>query len=338
MRAIRGVRSALAVFGLIAVPALAQQGGAEMEALIKAARAEGEVVFYTGATENIAKRTSDAFTAKYGVKASFIRTAGVQTIRRFSTEAEAGSFAADFFLVASGLNEFSPDALKKGWIEPIAQAGIAVVRSGEFPARFIKGASAIIQVAPWGIAYNKDKLKGADIPRDWPDLLHPRFKGQILVAEPRASDAYSDIWSLLLDRLGESYLSRLREQGMRYYANAVPTVIALAAGEGLVAIPSVGGLVQGLVDKGAPIATAQPTMTTGVEMQITLGHRARAKHPNAARLWANFVMSPEGNRIFNADPGSLSVYDTSGLPAQYESPKPGAVVRVETFVKLLGGQ
>lgn len=43
-------------------------------------------------------------------------------------------------------------------------------------------------------------------------------------------------------------------------------------------------------------------------------------------------------QIFNADPGSLSVYDTSGLPAQYESPKPGAVARVETFVKLLGGQ
>src|SRR6185369_3187211 len=38
---------------------------ANLDALIKSARAEGEVLFYSTATENVAKRVSDAFTAKY---------------------------------------------------------------------------------------------------------------------------------------------------------------------------------------------------------------------------------------------------------------------------------
>ena len=67
-----------------------------------------------------------------------------------------------------------------------------------------------------------------------------------------------------------------------------------------------------------------------------LTHRAKAKHPNAARLFAHYVMSPDGNKIFNADPGSLSVYDTSGLPRQYESPKPNAIARRARFATLLG--
>jgi hypothetical protein len=49
-------------------------------------------------------------------------------------------------------------------------------------------------------------------------------------------------------------------------------------------------------------------------------------------------MSAKGKRIFNADQGRPSVHDAGGLPAQYESPEPGAVARVETFVKPLGGQ
>src|SRR5690349_9348232 len=41
--------------------------------LIKGAKAEGDVTFYTAATENVGRRVADAFTAKYGIKAAFVR-------------------------------------------------------------------------------------------------------------------------------------------------------------------------------------------------------------------------------------------------------------------------
>lgn len=339
MRKIRNMRIAAfpLVMVLICTNAMAQVGAqADLEALIKVARADGEVLFYTGATENIAKRTSEAFTAKYGVRANFNRTAGVVTIQRFANEAESGAFAADFFFTSTGAQEFSVEALKKGWVESVASAGIPVVASGEFPTRFLRGSIAIVQIAPWLISYNTDKLKGAEIPRDWVDLLHPRFKGQILLPEPKSSDAYSDFWGLLLDRMGESFLIKLREQNPRFYSSGVPSTNGLAAGEGSVAVPAVGGQVSAVKAKGAPIDITQPPLTTGVEMTMTLTHRAKARRPNAARLFAHFVMSPEGNKIFNADPGSLSVYDVSGLPKSYESPKPGATARRALLSSLLG--
>jgi iron(III) transport system substrate-binding protein len=113
-------------------------------------------------------------------------------------------------------------------------------------------------------------------------------------------------------------------------------VQALGAGEGVVALPAVTASVGEIKSKGAPLGTVTPDFTTGVEMQIVLSSRTKTKHPAAARLFANYLMSPEGNKVFNDDPGGVTMYDTSGLPRQYESPKPNALARRELVIKLLG--
>ena len=74
----------------------------------------------------------------------------------------------------------------------------------------------------------------------------------------------------------------------------------------------------------------------GIEMQVILTSRAKAKHPNAARLFANYILSPEGNKVFNDDPGGVTVYDTAGLPKGYQPPKAGVFSRREEIAKLFG--
>jgi iron(III) transport system substrate-binding protein len=308
----------------------------ELDALIKGARAEGEVVFYSSATENVAKRVGDAFTAKYGVKVGFTRFPGAQAVLRYSSEAEANTFNADLMFIAGSAILFGQDAIKKGWMDSIPSANLPVVRSGEFPARFVTGPTAIIQIAPWYIAYNSDKLKGADIPKDWPDLLKPQYRGQILLPDPRSSDSYLDMWALLIDKYGESFFSQLRAQNPRWYPSGVPAVQALGAGEGAIEFPAVPAQIQATQAKGAPLGMVNVDHTVGVEMQVLLTARGKAKHPNAARLLANYAMSPEGNKVFNDDPGSSTVYDSSKLPKQYESPKTGTVNRKAEIVKVLG--
>ena len=326
--------TAFAIPGLALAQANVQ---ADLDALIKAAKAEGEVNFYSGVTENVAKRTGDAFLAKYGVKYSFIRLAGVQTERRFGAEAEAGTFAVDFYMVATAV-PFAEDAIKKGWVEPIAQAGIPAIRSGEFPARFVTGSTAIVQVAPWGISYNTEKVKGADIPKDWPDLLNPKFKGQILIPDPRSSNSYSDQWGVILDKYGEEFLVKLRESNLRQYPSGVPSTNALGAGEGAVQAPAVAAQISATSSKGAPLGLVIPAYATGVEMQIVLTNRSKAKHAAAARLFAHYIMTAEGNKVFNSEPGSISVFDTATLPKQYVSPKRDALALRDLITKLLGFQ
>lgn len=317
------------------VPAATIQ--AELEALIKAAKADGELTFYSTATENVAKRAGDAFTAKYGIKTAFVRMGGTQMRQRYSSEAEAGNVVADLMLNAGGNTvAYAEEHIRKGVAESISQAGLPVVRSGEFPARFIVGPTAIIQIAPWLIGYNSDKVKGEDIPKDWNGLLNPKFKGQILIPAPASSDSYIDLWVALLDKYGEGFFTQLRAQQPRQYPSGVPAVQALGAGEGAMAVPAVPALITGIAAKGAPLAMAPMDFTTGVEMQVMLSSRTKAKHGAAARLFANYLMTPEGNKVFNDDPGGVTMYDTSKLPKQYESPKPNALARRDLVTKLLG--
>jgi hypothetical protein len=51
---------------------------------------------------------------------------------------------------------------------------------------------------------------------------------------------------------------------------------------------------------------------------------------------ANYAMAQEGNKVFNDDPGSVTIYDVRGLPADYQAPKAGAVARKDLIVRLFG--
>jgi iron(III) transport system substrate-binding protein len=311
---------------------------AEVDALIKAAKAEGEIVIYGSSTDNVLKRVGDAFTAAYGIKHSFIRLSSTPLMQRYSAEASAGNIAADLLMAAGGVQAFAADGIKKGWLEPVVNAGIPVMKSGQYPAAFNRNDTAIVSILLWAISYNTDKVKGADIPRDWPDLLNPKWKGQILLPEPRSTDAVLDVMTLVYDKYGEDFFTKLRAQSPRWYASQVPMLQALGAGEGSIGLPTNETAAQLLVSKGSPIGTIAPPVTTGVEMQISLTARGKAKHPNAARLYANFVLSPEGNKIYNADPGSYSVYDSANIPKGYESPKPGVSARAALVNRILGVQ
>ncbi len=322
-----------AMFSMMAGNVVAQ---ADLDALIKAARAEGDVTIYSSATENVVKRTGDAFTAKYGVKYNFVRMSGTLNLQRYSTEAEAGTFAADFLFNAGAAVPFARESIKKGWVEPVSGAGIPALTSGQFPARFVTGPTALVQIAPWSIMYNTNLVRAADLPKDWTALIDPRFKGKVLIPDPRSTDAHLDLWSLILDKYGEGFFTKLRDMQPRQYGNAVQAANGIAAGEGILHTPAVGQTMQSLKDKGAPVDIITPDHTVGVEMQVILTHRAKARHPNAARLFVNYVMTPEGNKVFNSDPGSVSVYDTVALPKQYEPTKPDTPLRKELITKLLG--
>lgn len=338
-RALLALACGVAVMSGGVPSALAQNAArdaAELDALIKAAKAEGELTFYCAQVEIVAKRLAEAFSAKYGIKTQYIRLPSAQLMQRYAAEAESGNIAADVVFNAGGAVEFAEEGIRKGWVESISSAGLPVLKSGQFPATLNKGPTAVVEIGPGHFIYNTDRVKGSDIPKDWPDLLHPRFKGQILVADPKASAATLDQWVQVLNKYGEGYLRQLNAQIGRRFSSAVPAIQSLAAGEGMLMIPPGRPAYEGLAAKGAPVAGVIPETVTGVEMQVMLTARAKAKHPNAGRLLANYVMSPEGNKVFNDNPGGFTVYSLTSLPKGYEAPKPGGMAFMSQISNLLG--
>ena len=309
---------------------------AALEELIAAAQEEGSLTFYSAATENIAQRMVDAFQEKYGITAEFVRLSSNQLYQRYAAEADAGNIPADLVFAAGSLPAFAEDQIAKGNMYAIEDAELPVLASGEYPPEFLRGPAALVQIAPWQFGYNTDLVTGDLIPKTWEDLLKPEFKDQILIANAAASDAYFDVWAVVLENYGPEYFEQLKAQNFRITESGVPAVEALGAGEGMIAVPVVPS--QGLanVDQGAPVAISSPSDTSGVEMGVVLTAPDKARHPNAARLMAHFAMSQEGNLVFNDDPGNVGIYDLSGLPPDYVEPAPENLARKDEILQLLG--
>lgn len=307
-----------------------------LEALIAAAQAEGEVNWYTGATENVAQQVAEAFTAEYGIPVRILRLSSNAIMQRFSTEAEAGAIVADLIIAGGSAQEFAARGIERGWVQPIADAGLPVIEDGTFPAEFNRGTTALAQFQPWVIVYNTNLMSEAEAPTEWSQLFEERFRGQILLPNPGVSDAYTQFWYLLRSTYGDDFLTRLSAMEPRRYDAGVQALQSLGAGEGLVLIPLTGPAVAGLQANGAPVAAVTPALTTGVELQLILTAADVSPNPNAGRLLANFLLSQPGNALLNTETGAISIYDSSSFPAGYVPPDPAAGAFKDEIAAQLG--
>src|SRR5438046_10476085 len=90
----KSILSALALAGLIAMPAVAQDFGPPE--LIAAAKKEGRLVYYTANFAEVEQDVIKAFNKRFPeIKVEMVRAPGGQLITRVRTEAAAGKLIAD---------------------------------------------------------------------------------------------------------------------------------------------------------------------------------------------------------------------------------------------------
>jgi len=299
-------------------PTLLRPGPA-LTALAARARAEGTLNFYTVPPDASVRRVVDAFTKRWGVRATWTRFGTAALQDRFGAEVSAGNPRADLILISN--SPWFGDAVQKGWIIGPGAAGVPGWPVNKVPAlyprKFLTNSrSAVVQLQPSGIMYNKSQVSDAEAPKTWQDLLDPKWRGRIILTDPTSSPAFVDLWWAVSRRNGgTSYLERLRAQARRLYPGVAPLTQALASGEAAIAVPGVPSILQPLVDRGAPLAMNMPGVTTGPEAVIRITKDAR--NPNAARLFAYWLLTPGGQAALNADPGSVSPWDAKKAPAGY---------------------
>jgi len=270
--------------------------GAALAALAQAAVKEGAVVWYTPYPKGEADALINAFKARYPqIKVEYLRLASGALTQRFATERESGAPTADLYNVTDPV--FQADSLKKGWVIALDKAGIPDF-PGVYPARYInrEGGSAITTITASVISYNSDLVAPKDVPKTWEDVLDPKWRGKIIVPDPRSTASYIGTWTALLTRLPKDYITRLMQQKPRFVeGGAVPATQLLAAGEGAIVIPGLGSATTDMAKAGAPVKFVVPEISAGP--QSMLGLNSRARNPNAARLFAHFMLSKEGSLL-----------------------------------------
>lgn len=304
-----------------------------LEDLIAAAQEEGSLVWYSVPAEAIAQEVSDAFEAEFGISVEFQRLASSDLSTRYSAEAETGNPVADAIVVSN--TPFVAQAGENGWVTPLADSDIPGF-PGDYPSEFILDdrGTAIVSIEPTVISYNTDQVSEDELPETWADLADPKWEGRLLLVDPAGSPAYIDFWTVVLEGEGEEVLEGIARNAVRTYPSGVPLHEALGAGEGAIGVPGVGSIVLGAADRGAPLDYVTPDLTTGPEIVVLLSEGAA--NPNAAKLFAWYLMFGDGQQIINALDSTASPATGEGLPASYTRTPAGAQANRDRIYELLG--
>lgn len=285
-----------------------------LEDLIAAAQDEGELTFYLTPPESTGQELADAFAEKYDIEANFVRLTGSELATRFSSEAAAGAPVAD--VVMPSYDSFIDKGIADGTLVALDKAGIPDFDSFPADAKIDGGKTAVVQYAPSALSWNTEKLGTLPTPESFADLADPEYAGKVLLTDPSSSQAYLQFWTLIIDKYGIDTVKAIADNQVRLYNSVVPMTESLVAGEGAVTGPNVGAVVTAAKGNGAPVDFTIPEVTTGPEIVLSIA--AKSAHPNAARLFAHFVLSEDGAEIINGDPGVFSAYQTDELPSGYE--------------------
>jgi iron(III) transport system substrate-binding protein len=295
------LRAAAFAVLLVAAPgALAQDRGAPNreiyqyrgadrdQKLVAAAKREGALTLYSTMTPEDANPLLAAFEAKYGVKVTMWRGINQKLVQRAVAEARAGRPAADAF---EGSGHGMEILRREGLIERFWSPAFADIPPEAFPRH---GDYAPDNLLFFVMGYNTRLVKPQDVPRSYDDLLQPRWAGNLGI---EASDVvwFAAVAKAMGEAKGLAYFERLA--AMRPQVRNGHTLITelVAAGEIPVALTLYNQAVDKLKDKGAPIDWKPLPPAFGRADGIALARQAR--HPHAALLFADYLLSPEGQRF-----------------------------------------
>jgi iron(III) transport system substrate-binding protein len=273
-----------------------------LEALVAAAKKEGQLVLYSSESDKQVADTSKAFEAKYGIKVQATRLVAGAVTSRYAGERAGNTVVADAIVVAN--EPFIAD--NPSWWIPLNEA--AIPGFDKYPAAAKGNLFVTLNYNVIGIAWNTDLVKPADEPKSYLDLVNnPAFaaKGSIVYADPRATPSAMNLFKILVEKHGEDFFKKLMERGVAIAASSSPGVQQIAAGANKVMIGNFANNAQSVIAAGGPVkyrAVADPA--TGVDNLLALS--SGAKHPNAAKLYAAFRISEEGQKVMCLAKGSTS--------------------------------
>jgi iron(III) transport system substrate-binding protein len=193
-------------------------------------------------------------------------------------------------------NELFHTAAEQELLEPVHPSwAAAVADQSDAQGRYYG-----IYLTPEVIAYNSDAVDSASVPRDWDDVLDPRWKDQVVIRDPLASGTMRTIFGMVIQRsiretgdttAGWAWLRRLDAQTRDYVLNPTLLYQKLSRQEGLITLWDLPDIEVLRSKTGYPIAYTIPTSGTPMVVDGVAVVKGAA-HPELARDFVEFVGGP----------------------------------------------
>lgn len=278
------------LLALFTVAAFAQPAGEEAGRIARA-KQEGSVVLYTSLAPTESRPLSEAFEKKYGIKVELWRALSDKVVQRVVAEAQARRYSVDV------VETNGPE------MEMLAREHLLAESHSPYAADL--PAAAIPPHRRWMpdrmnyfvVGYNTQKVKRSEIPATYEGFLDPRWKGRIGI-EATDVEWMATLVKIWGDEKGLDYFRKLAAMRPDMRKGHILLAELVAAGEVPVGLTMYNSNIESLKRKGAPIdfVAVQPVAAR----PQGIGVAKNAPHPDAAILFADFVLSPQGQRLFES--------------------------------------
>ena len=267
------------------------QSSAPDRADADAARREGTVSWYTSTPVAQAQALANRFEQQTGIKVQLLRTGGQAVLRRLQQEMSAGRPGADVMTMsdAGAANALT----KQDVLVPFRPEGFDKVLAGakEPQGRWIAQRLSLV-----GMPIRTDKVAEADRPKTWSDLKNPKYKGLMVMPDPNFTAIQLVVVGMLSQKLGWDFYKALRATDTMIVQGHQQVFSTLQQGERL--IGAEGADPRSFYDgKEVPNHTMiYPTEGLFIVSSPTAVIKG-ARNPNAGKLFAQFMITPEAQKI-----------------------------------------
>ena len=288
-----------------------------MAELIAAAQAEGELVVYGSCEEEYLAAACANFEKLYGIKTQYQRlsTGEVQA----KIEEENGNPSADVWF--GGTTDPYNVVAAEGLLEAYEAQNASHLISDMY--RNADGYWYGIYKGILGFMVNSDELARLNLeaPQDWQDLLKPEYKDLIWLSNYNTAGTAKLVINTMIQKYGHDegiqYLVDLDKNIQVYTKSGSGPSKNVGTGECVIGIGFLHDGITQIVDNGyTNIELIIPSTGTSFEIGATAIFKG-AKHPNAAKLWIEYALSPDCVNLAK-DNGSYQflVIDNAEQPTQ----------------------
>jgi iron(III) transport system substrate-binding protein len=302
----RETLAALAALAALLGPAAAQDA-----VDVAKAKTEGKVVWYTSTPIEQGQKIVDLFQKETGIKVEMFRSGGSAILRRFQQEADAGRIAADVLTTSDPAA--SAALARKGAFVPFKPKNFDRVPDA---AKDSNGHYVAQRLNMMTIYLRTDKVPPADEPKTWDDLANPKYKGKMVMTDPSFTALQVSVVGMMSKTRGWGFYEKLRQNDVMIVQGNQQSSDMVKRGERFIAVGALDSYAAEERRAGHPIKTLYPSDGVFVIPSPTAVVKGGA-NPNAAKLFAEFMLSDAAQKIFPADGGFAA---RSDIPAPEGSP------------------
>ena len=271
--------------------ALAGCGGGDKKAEKKAGGTKGEIMVYTSIYPDIIDNMCKPNVAKAfpEMKVNWFQGGTEKVVTKITGEIKAKKIGADVLMVAD------PSYYLKLEDQKLLLPYKSKEEKNLINDKAADGAWYAVRVCNMIIAYNADKLKAEDAPKNWTDLTDPKWKGKIAMPNPMLSGTAYVAVGALADKYGWEYFDKLKANGLRVEEGNSAIQNKLLTGEYAAAMILEENILKLANTKKEPLKVIYPKDGV-VQVPSPIAIFNTTKNPEGAKALVDWWLSKEGQQ------------------------------------------